>query len=613
MVSYLPRYCTNCGAANQQQAAFCFACGQSLQAQVDTAPIASATSGPLAPGQLLKERYRIVAQIGKGGMGTVYKAKDTLFDDHLVAVKELSQNGLNAQVMVEATTAFKREAHLLVGLNHPNLPKIQDYFADAGRWYLVMDFIEGETLETYLTHWTGGYLPVNEALNMGMQLCTVLDYLHTRQPPIIFRDLKPGNVMRTPDGRLYLIDFGIARHFHPGQAKDTMALGSLGYAAPEQYGKAQTTPRSDIFSLGAVLYELLTGADPSQAFFQFAPLNLHRQPLPDGLETLLTHMLEKDASKRPASMDVVKQELQRIAVRVLAKQGIFRPSPLPQQTFIHRLTQPSKPKFMVLMGLTLLVVSSIGFFSLVHANQVATTTANAHATATTAAVNASSTAVLSTATVRALTPTANATATVTGLQNAYYNAMHRPPALDDPLRDNSKSNNWVVAINTPSGGTCAFEGGAYHVSESDTNFFQYCTAGPSFSNFVFEVQMKIIKGYAGGVIFRADTSNKTFYVFVVGQDGTYQLFLCAASRCNNDILSSSSPAIKLGLNQTDLIAVIAQGSTIGLYVNHQLIDNVDDNTYSTGQIGVIAFPVGESYGPTGPTEVVYSNAKVWTV
>ena len=613
MGSSLPRYCTNCGAANQQQAAFCFACGQSHQAQVDTTPISSATAGSLAPNHLLKERYRIVALIGSGGMGTVYKAEDTLFDGHLVAVKELSQSGLSAQEMIEATTVFKHEAHLLVGLNHPNLPKILDYFADAGRWYLVLDFIEGETLETYLTHRTGGYLPVMEALAIGFQLCTVLDYLHTRQPPIIFRDLKPANVMRTSDGRLYLIDFGIARHFHPGQAKDTMALGSLGYAAPEQYGKAQTTPRSDIFSLGALLYELLTGADPSQAFFQFAPLNLHRQPLPDGLETLLTHMLEKDASKRPTSMNVVKQELQRITVRVPAKQGILRPSPLPQKTYIQRLSQPSKLKFMALMGLTLLVVSSIGFFSLVNANQVApkhadaTTTANANATATTAAVDASSTAVLSTATVMALTPTANVTATVTGLQNAYYNARHRPPALDDPLHDNSKSNSWEEAINISGGGTCAFKGGAYHVSESDTTYFQVCTAGPSFSNFVFEVQMKIIKGNAGGVIFRADTSGNDFYGFYVGQDASYGLFFCADNNCKHSIIDSSSPAINLGLNQTNLIAVIAQGSAIGLYVNHQLIDSEDDNTYSSGRIGVIADPIGN------PTEVVYSNAKVWTV
>jgi serine/threonine protein kinase len=607
MVSYLPRYCTNCGAANQPQAAFCFACGQSLQAQADTTPITSATPGSLAPSQLLKERYRIVAQIGKGGMGTVYKAEDTLFDDHFVAVKELSQSGVNTQEMIEATTAFKREAHLLVGLNHPNLPKIQDYFADAGHWYLVMDFIEGEILETYLTHKTGGYLLVKEALDIGIQLCTVLDYLHTRQPPIIFRDLKPANVMRTPDGKLYLIDFGIARHFHPGQAKDTMALGSVGYAAPEQYGKAQTTPRSDIYSLGAMLYQLLTGADPSQAFFQFAPLHLHGQHLPDRLETLLMHMLEKDASKRPASMDVVKQDLQRIAAHVPAKQGISpQPGPLLQKTFIRRLSRLPKAKVMALMGLTLFLVVYGGLsFLIVYDIQGATNHANATtpATATNIAINATRTAA-----VNALTP-ANATATVTGLQNVYNNATRRPPALDDPLRDNSKSNSGEEAINTTGSGTRAFKGGAYHVSQSDPKYFQYCT-GPDFSNFVFEVKMKIIKGDAGGVIFRAYTSNNDFYLFVVGQDNTYQLYLCAANGCKNNIRSSVSPAIQPGLNQTNLIAVIAQGSTIGLYVNHQLLDNVDDNTYSSGQIGVIAYPWG---GNGDPTEVVYSNAKVWTL
>jgi serine/threonine protein kinase len=610
MVSYLPRYCTNCGAANQPHAAFCFACGHSLQAQVDTPPLISATTGSLVPAHLLKERYRIGAQIGKGVMGTVYKAEDTLFDDHFVAIKELSQSGLNKHELVEATTAFKREAHLLVGLNHPNLPKIQDYFTDAGRWYLVMDFLEGETLETYLTQRTGGSLPVREVLDIGIQLCSVLDYLHTRQPPIIFRDLKPANVMRTPAGRLYLIDFGIARLFQPGQAKDTNTLGSVGYAAPEEYGKAQTTPRSDIFSLGAVLYQLLTGTDPSQALFQFAPLHLHALPFPAELETLLMQMLEMVANKRPASMAVVKQELQRIAARVPATQGSSRPVTLPQATFIHRLSRPSKAKFIALMGLTLLVVSGIGLFSLVQANQVVTkhanavTTANANATATTAAVDASSTA-----TVNALTPTVNATAEVIELQNMYNNTTHGTPALDDPLRDNSKGNSWKVGTSADGAGTCAFTGGAYHVSQL-IYVVHYCTARPSFSNFIFEVQMKIIKGDAGGVIFRANTLGNYFYVFAVNQYGVYQVFLRAGYDGVLTMAGGASLAIKRGLNQTNLISVIAQGRTIGLYVNHQLIDSVNDNTYSSGQIGVIAYPYGNS---GNPTEVVYSNVKVWTI
>jgi serine/threonine protein kinase len=173
-----------------------------------------------------------------------------------------------------------------------------------------MDFIAGETLEEHLlTH--GGKLPVKEALKLGIRLCKVLHYLHTRQPPIIFRDLKPANVMLTPEGKLYLIDFGIARHFKRGKAHDTIAFGSPGYAAPEQYGKAQTTPRSDIYSLGVLLHQLLTGQDPAgSSSFQFAPLNM---PAPEGLEKLLRQMTELDPQQRPPSMAAVEFKLEQQA------------------------------------------------------------------------------------------------------------------------------------------------------------------------------------------------------------------------------------------------------------------------------------------------------------
>src|SRR5713101_4464900 len=213
----------------------------------------------------------------------------------------MSQSGLSQQDLVEATNAFTREALMLASLSHPNLPRIYEQFTEMGRWYLVMDFIEGETLEEYLNKAQAGYLPLAEVQDIGIQLCTVLDYLHTRQPPIIFRDLKPGNVMRTLDGHLYLIDFGIARHFKPGQTSDTIPLGSPGYAAPEQYARmqAQTTPRTDMYGLGATLHQLITGNDPSQTPFKFAPMGLRVQAIPTGLETLVMRMVEMDADKRP--------------------------------------------------------------------------------------------------------------------------------------------------------------------------------------------------------------------------------------------------------------------------------------------------------------------------
>jgi eukaryotic-like serine/threonine-protein kinase len=257
-------------------------------------------------------------KLGTGGFGAVYQAEDTQLGGRLVAVKEMSaQSGLSAQENSEATEAFKKEALLLAELLHPNLARIYDHFSEDGRWYLAMDYIEGETLEAYLEKQQGGSLPLSETLEMGLQLCDVLDYLHTRQPPIIFRDLKPLNIMRTASGHLYLIDFGIARHFKPGQMKDTVAFGSPGYAAPEQYGKTQTTPRSDIYSLGATLHQMLTGIDPSLNPFRFSLLRLPAgKPTPRALAVLVARMVEMDEIKRPTRMSAVKMELQEIAARV---------------------------------------------------------------------------------------------------------------------------------------------------------------------------------------------------------------------------------------------------------------------------------------------------------
>jgi eukaryotic-like serine/threonine-protein kinase len=274
---------------------------------------------------LFRNRYFIMSKVGAGGFGSVYKARDIQNGDRLVAIKEVSLLGLHPQAMIEATTAFQREVSVLSQLDHPNLPRLYEYIQTPGHWYLVMDFIAGETLEEYQSKAPNGHLLLSEALDIGMQLCLVLDYLHSQQPPIVFRDLKPANIMRTPTGQLYLIDFGIARYFKPGQAKDTVALGSHGYAAPEQYGKAQTTPRADIYSLGAVLHQLLTARDPSEAPFRFQPLRpkSHSEPgslntgmvdvLVNKLETLITSMLAMDVNKRPPDVARVKQELHVIS------------------------------------------------------------------------------------------------------------------------------------------------------------------------------------------------------------------------------------------------------------------------------------------------------------
>ena len=306
-------YCRNCGRQNARDENFCSSCGYTLAASSATVTNLSAPTGQLPARTLLKQRYRVLQELGQGGMGAVYVAQDSQLGDRLVAVKEMSQSIFYGQQAQSAIENFKHEAHLLASLQHPNLPSIYDHFEEGKRWYLVMSFIQGETLADYLKHAHEHKLQLEETLRIGDALCDVLNYLHAHQPPIIFRDLKPGNIMRTPDGHIYLIDFGIARHFKPGQAKDTATYGSMGYSPPEQYGQAQTTERSDIYSLGATLYECLSGYDPSSSPFRLPPLQSLVPALPNQLVTLITQMLALDESKRPASVKFVRQELQQAA------------------------------------------------------------------------------------------------------------------------------------------------------------------------------------------------------------------------------------------------------------------------------------------------------------
>ena len=211
---------------------------------------------PLQTGQVLEQRYRIEALLGQGGMGAVYRAVDLKFNTS-VALKE------NMTVTPDSQRQFTREAGLLHQLRHPNLPRVTDHFTIAGQGqYLVMDYIEGEDLKALLRR--QGPLPENQALNWICQVLDALDYLHSRQ--VIHRDVKPANVKITPQGQVFLVDFGLAKVYDPGQETTVGARGATpGYAPPEQYGQGRTDARSDVYSAGATLYSLLTGLVPPDA------------------------------------------------------------------------------------------------------------------------------------------------------------------------------------------------------------------------------------------------------------------------------------------------------------------------------------------------------------
>ncbi len=238
-----------------------------------TTPHISPRTGLLPPETLVHERYLIVEKLGQGGMAAVYKVKDTAKrGDPVRAIKEMSQAALKESEREQAIENFHSEAEMLRTLDHPNLPKFYEQFQEEDRNYLVMEFIEGETLEDRLER-VGKGLPEADVMGWAEQLCSVLNYLHERRPPIIFRDLKPGNIMVTKSGQIKLIDFGIARIFRRDKTHDTQVLGTPGYAPPEQYGKGQTDPRSDVYALGVTLHQLLTNYDPSSTPFSLPALH----------------------------------------------------------------------------------------------------------------------------------------------------------------------------------------------------------------------------------------------------------------------------------------------------------------------------------------------------
>ncbi|MEO9059333.1 MAG: serine/threonine protein kinase [Ktedonobacteraceae bacterium] len=224
----------------------------------------NAQTGRLERRTLLIKRYMIQRTIGHGGMGAVYLARDLRRQTNC-AIKEMSLSMVPAEDRVKAVQNFKAEAKMLAGLNHPNLPTFSGFFTEGTRHFLVMEYVDGMTLDAFLEH-NNGPFPERRVLAWAKQLCDVLAYLHSQHPPIIFRDMKPGNIMLMRNGRVKLIDFGIARFFRHTSSQDTQLLGTPGFAPPEQYGKAQTDERSDIYSLAMTLFQLLTNTLSEKGF-----------------------------------------------------------------------------------------------------------------------------------------------------------------------------------------------------------------------------------------------------------------------------------------------------------------------------------------------------------
>lgn len=232
-------------------------------------------------------------------MGAVYLVKDSRLGGKNCALKEMSDATITDSVeLMQAKEAFHREAEMLSGLSHAVLPRVTDFFSLVNKHYLVMDFADGRPLDEILEKRTRPF-PVSMVLRWADQLCDVLVYLHSQKPPVIYRDLKPGNIMLAPDRmRLKLIDFGIARTYKLQQTKDTIAMGTPGYSPPEQYGKGQTDQRSDIYALGATLHHLLTLRDPGDDPFRFPQVKSLNSRVSDKVNQVIMKAVEQERENR---------------------------------------------------------------------------------------------------------------------------------------------------------------------------------------------------------------------------------------------------------------------------------------------------------------------------
>jgi len=320
---------------------------------------------PLKTGEVLRGRYKIIGTIGQGGMGCIYLADDTRLEGRQCALKEVEHDrSLPPELMQEARDQFFREATILARLDHPNLPKVSDFFSTGVRDYLVMDFVPGNDLRSILieARQKGHCLQEVEVLNWAAQLADALEYLHSQEPPIIHRDIKPSNLKVTPSGMLKLVDFGLVKVMAPDEVTITVlqGQGTALYTPIEQYGgdSTHTDARSDIYAFGATIYHLLTNQPPPEARTRFlnpesliAPRQINPQISPR-VERAILWAMNLHPDDRPETINHFRKSL-------------FGDIPLPVRTFVKNgaestrdmlRTKPDSLLLWAVMGVTILTL-----------------------------------------------------------------------------------------------------------------------------------------------------------------------------------------------------------------------------------------------------------------
>jgi serine/threonine-protein kinase len=329
--------CPSCGNSFPAGTRFCSECGGTL-----TGALIKQATGMLPANRLLQDRYLILKKLAQGGQSAVYLVADTLDHSKQYALKEMSESELNPAERKQAIADFQREADMLRLLNHPALAKVYSTFVEDAKHYMVMEYVAGRNLEEALAE-AGKPLAEAQVVSWGIALCDVLAYLHRQDPPIIYRDLKPSNIIVRQDQAVKLIDFGIARFHQTGQSKDTVCLGTDGYAPIEQYS-GKTEPASDIYALGATLYQLLTNKVPAAAptrvanVASFLPPRQLNPALSGAVEAVILRAMEVHPTKRYANAGEMQAALEGIGRRTsttLAAPNSVAQRPVPATPGAH--------------------------------------------------------------------------------------------------------------------------------------------------------------------------------------------------------------------------------------------------------------------------------------
>lgn len=611
-------------------------------------------------------QYRLIRLLGSGGMGEVYLAEDERINQQ-VAIK-VSRTEADAypsrDAGRDAARLFQREARAIARLEHPNILPLFSYdevvINGMVLTYIIMPYRPEGSFAHWLQQHTGtGLLPFQDVVFFISQAADALQYAHDNQ--VIHQDVKPANFLIHPHKGninhpdLLLADFGIAKLSSATSGTSQTVRGTPRYMAPEQWS-GEPVSATDQYALAVMAYELLTGHSPfsgrsEQIMYQH--LNVQPQPpstvnpqLSADIDAVILKALTKQPEDRFPSISAFAHALQQAIEDILptarsrntdrtvpvANSNPFQKTVLPvssnnditrtarshntplpvTDTGTSQQKRVLSGRNLLLIGVVLLiVVAALGFYYIPKLYQP-TPNNNVDTVATVHAIDATNFAATATeqASNTSTTPTIAVTNQPTNTTVTSTTANPYPPntgtlVLNDPLTGNNQGYSWDTQ--PTQFGTCTFTTEGYHAAAPAASTYHRCMAqNTNFSNFAYEVNMTITAGDCGVLLFRGNASLYRYYYFRVCQDGTYTLWLYSHSGSESqDFLQGSDPIIRQGLGQTNLIAVVANYNVITLYVNHKAINQLQDSTYSQGQIGLGADDVNN------PTEVVYTNAKVW--